>query len=93
MLLAHEVLHWTFAPFGIFGAFGALALFLLPFVVLAVVADARGQSKAFALFALFSWPGFLIGLFILLISPDRKQERREPPHDARPGGGRVIGPF
>lgn len=70
-----EFMGGTFAPaIVLFAMLGVIGLWLLPFAILMAIADARGQTRAFALFALFGWPGFIVGLFALLLSPNRKAD-------------------
>ena len=65
---------WAFAPFAFVLAVVVL-LTLAPFIVLWVVADSRGHSRAFILFGFFNWLGVLIGVVLMLMTDPGGQTR------------------
>jgi hypothetical protein len=48
---------------------------ILPFIVLACVATARGQSMWYMLWGFLSWTGVIIGLLVMIALPQRTQQR------------------
>lgn len=47
----------------------AFVCFVLPMVVLVHVADSRGQSRAYGLWALLGYLGLIIGVLIMMAIP------------------------